>query len=142
MEIQVRSISLEDTNSIVELNQQLGYQLSENQVKTQIEEIMNHPDHLAFVAVLQDQLVGYIHGFRSIQLTSPPFFEIAALVVDEACRGKGIGAQLVSYMERQTVACETIRVRCNVKRNLAHKFYRQLGFQLQKEQKVFAKELI
>jgi GNAT superfamily N-acetyltransferase len=85
-------------------------------------------------------VLGYIHCFNALRLTSKPFNEICGLVVDEKERGKGIGKLLVKQVESLFQDNRKIRVRCNSKRKLAHKFYCDLNYTLSKEQKIFEKK--
>jgi len=139
-DIQIRSIKCEDYNIITNLTNQLGSNIQSDIVKDQINKILNNPDHYAFVAVLNNDVVGYIHCFNAIRLTSKPFTEICGLVVNENERGNGIGKLLVEKVENLFSDDRKIRVRCNTKRKLAHKFYFDQDYSLSKEQKIFEKK--
>ncbi|MBI9053347.1 MAG: GNAT family N-acetyltransferase [Bacteroidales bacterium] len=139
-DILIRIITSEDYELITSLTNQLGPNVQSDIVKDQIDKILNNPDHFAFVAVLDEEVVGYIHCFNAIRLTSKPFTEICGLVVDEKERGNGIGKLLVKHVETLFNDNRKIRVRCNVKRDLAHKFYSDLGYSLSKEQMIFEKK--
>ena len=140
-EVQIREIKIEDSESITDLTNQLGSKVSSDVVSNQITEILKNPDHFAFVAIRNNIVVGYIHCFKAIRLTSNPFVEICGLVVDEVERGNGIGKLLVQKVENLELDCQKIRVRCNTKRDLAHKFYYQLNYTQKKEQKIFEKNI-
>jgi GNAT superfamily N-acetyltransferase len=66
--------------------------------------------------------------------------QICGLVVNENERGQGIGRKLVKYVEALFNNNGKIRVRCNIKRELVHKFYSNLEYTLSKEQKIFEKK--
>ncbi|WP_457919105.1 GNAT family N-acetyltransferase [Candidatus Lokiarchaeum ossiferum] len=138
-EVLIRPVSLNDSEFITSLAIQLGSKVSFDVVKSQIHAILKKPDHFAFVAVVNDQVVGYIHCFTAIRLTSKPFTEIGGLVVDEKERGNGIGKLLVKHVEGLFNENRKVRVRCNSKRKLAHKFYTKLNYTVTKEQKIFEK---
>ncbi len=140
-EVQIRDIAIEDYESITELTNQLGASIAANTVYDQIVEVLRNPDHFAFVAIRNKKIVGYIHCFNAIRLTSKPFTEICGLIVKEEERRNGIGKLLVKKVESQNSGCGKIRVRCNSKRELAHKFYYNLNYSLNKEQKIFEKEI-
>ena len=44
---------------------------------------MSSNNHTAFVALTDEKIVGWIHGFRALLLESKPFVEIGGLLVDE-----------------------------------------------------------
>ncbi len=53
--------------------------------------VLDHPDHCLYVALADERVVGWIHGFYTLTLESGPFVAIAGLVVDENCRRSGVG---------------------------------------------------
>jgi GNAT superfamily N-acetyltransferase len=71
-----------------------------------------------------------------------PVVEIAALVVDETCRSQGIGSALVKRSEEwaSSKGYKTMRVRSNIKREAAHRFYQREGFFFLKTGHYFIKE--
>lgn len=138
-QINIREINKGDALRIAELNQELGYQTSQSLVARQLNTILSDRNHYGYIAISEQKIVGYIHGFISIRLTTAPFAEIGGLIVDEQYRKKGIGRLLVDHLERQINEVEKLRVRCNVKRNSAHEFYLSLNYQEKKEQKIFEK---
>lgn len=139
--IHIRKIQEGDAPRIAELNQELGYETSPLIVERQLRTILAEKNHYAYVAIIGDQIVGYIHGFISIRLTTEPFAEIGGLIIEERFRKNGIGRKLVGHMEQDINDVEKLRVRCNVKRSSAHEFYLALNYEENKEQKVFEKKL-
>lgn len=137
----IRKIEITDVANITELNQELGYKTSRSIVESQINTILSDENHHVLVAVHDDQVIGYIHGFISIRLTAEPFLEIGGLVVKENYRKQGIGRKLVVRLEQHIQEVEKVRVRCNLKRKSAHDFYLALNYQELKEQKIFEKTL-
>lgn len=140
--ITIREIKIEDTDSIISLNNELGYALGQGHFEKQLSEIINTKDHYLFAATINDSIIGYIHGFKALRLTSAPFIEIGALVVKKEFRRKGIGRRLVGFLEEYTQNIGSLRVRCNVKRQEAHNFYIKLNYLEKKEQKIFQKNRI
>lgn len=143
MNIQIRTIAIEDAPYINNLSEQLGYSLSTKDTSTNIKEILTLNHHIAFVAIYNEEIVGWIHAFKTTTIESFPFIELAGLVVDEKYRSKGIGKMLVGRIKQWCIEkkISLLRVRSNVKRNEAHRFYMNLGFAEIKEQKVFQIEL-
>lgn len=143
MEITSREVKPTDSAVVTHLTNQLGYLLSEEEVIRNIHLVVNSPSHSAFVAEHDQQVVGWIGVSQAIMIEFNPFCEINGLVVDEACRGKGVGKVLIEQAKKwaREKGNATLRVRCNVKRKEAHVFYQKLGFKETKEQKTFDLEL-
>ena len=76
-------------------------------------------------------------------LESDPCAEICGLVVEEAHRGHGVGTELLEAVEdwARSQGRDGIRVRSNVLREDAHRFYEGRGYRCSKRQVVFAKAL-
>jgi len=87
--------------------------------------------------------VGWLHVFVCHLMESDPYAEIGGLVVDELCRGSGIGQRLLDQAEAwaRTKACASIRLRSNIIRKEAHHFYLKRGYTVTKTQHAFAKTL-
>ena len=71
-----------------------------------------------------------------------PGVNITALVVDSGHQKKGIGKQLINITEEYAKknGYSFIRVNSSSNRIEAHKFYRHVGFNNEKDQKRFLKE--
>jgi N-acetylglutamate synthase-like GNAT family acetyltransferase len=140
MEIMIRKMHIKDLERINDFSRQLGYDLSLAETKNQIEKILSTQDHIAYVVVLKEKVVGWIHAFVSLSIESKPFVEIGGLVVDEKYRGKGMGNKLVDKIKEWTIEMKisSLRVRSNVTRLSTHEFYKKAGFEEIKEQKVFS----
>ena len=139
-QIKIRVLVEEDYKSITELSNQLGSKINSETVRNQILNILGNTDHFAFVAEKDKEIVGYIHCFEAIRLTTKPFIEISGLVISDRERRNGIGSKLVKYVEKEVAIGKKLRVRCNAKRQLAHKFYYGLNYVLKKDQKIFEKD--
>jgi GNAT superfamily N-acetyltransferase len=108
-----------------------------------LNKILLDNEHCAYAAIDEGKLIGWIHAFYVINLESKSFVEIGGMVVDEYYRGKGIGKKLIEKVEGWAIQkeCNRLRVRSNVKRKNAHKFYNRRGFIETKEQKIFDKQI-
>jgi|SRR6185312_6847141 len=137
--IQIRLITENDAIALTDLSKQLGYSLSIGETAENIREVLADKDHAAFVAIIDNQVVGWIHVLRAIRIESKPFIEIGGLVVDENYRKQGIGKLLVNKAKEWSKEkhIDKLRVRCNRKRTESHQFYLALAFVELKEQKVF-----
>jgi len=99
-----------------------------------------------YVAVLaaEGRVVGWTHVVPCLQLEDAPYAELAGLVVDESARGIGVGKVLLAAVEAWacTHGFEAMRVRSNVVRERAHRFYEREGYARVKAQAVFRKALM
>lgn len=136
MNHEIREADETDVEGLHELTKTLGYSISKETMESQLTAILKHPDHHLMVAVVNGQVIGFIHAFSTIRLTSSAFVEIGGLAIAEAFRFQGLAKNLVSSIEEASEGLP-IRVRCNRKRTGAHQFYEKLGYSEVKEQKVF-----
>lgn len=143
MEVFIRNAAAKDSEAISELSEQLGYKSSNKIIRNRLNLILKNDSHFVFVAVSDEKIIAWIHGFYSLRIESEAFVEIGGLVVNENYRKNGIGKILVESAIKWSEArnCKKIRVRSNIIRTDSHKFYKKMTFKLNKEQKVFDKQL-
>ena len=143
MGIIIRNAEIKDSESITELSNQLGYEALNSDLQNRLKTILEHPDNCIYVATVNGKVIGWIHGFYSMRVESDFFVEIGGLVVRENSRKNGIGKLLVDKLIEWTELknCRKVRVRCNVIITESHKFYEKIGFEINKEQKIFNKRL-
>lgn len=139
-----RILETEDAADINRLSGQLGYSSSLSETETRIKDMIAHTDHCAFVAITEETIIGWIHGFYALRLESIPFVEIGGLVVDENYRNLQTGKKLIELVKEWAIAKKVgkLRVRCQTKRTGSHQFYLKAGFIQTKEQKIFDMDLI
>ncbi|MDQ0968096.1 putative N-acetyltransferase YhbS [Flavobacterium sp. W4I14] len=142
--IQIREISEKDAESVAALSTQLGYESDIKQTSARIKRINNSNENCVFVALLDGEVVGWIHGFYTLRIESDPFIEIGGLIVDEKYRNLRIGKQLIENVNiwAKKHQVEKLKVRCNIKRSESHKFYEQLGFKENKRQIAFEMNVV
>ena len=143
MQISIRIAKINDSEFITELSNQLGYETRNADIQNRLEKILTNTDNCVYVATESGKIVGWIHGFFSLRIESEFFVEIGGLVVDENFRKNGIGKKLVyKVIEWSKLKnCKKVRVRCNVIRKESHRFYENIGFEINKEQKIFNKRV-
>ena len=143
MQISIRTAAINDSESLTELSNQLGYETKHAEVVNRLEKILANDDNCVYVAVQNGKIVGWIHGFYALRIESEFFVEIGGLVVDEHFRKHGIGKKLVEKVLQwsKLKKCANVRVRCNVIRKESHRFYENIGFAINKEQKIFTKRV-
>ncbi|MFC5403629.1 GNAT family N-acetyltransferase [Cohnella soli] len=135
----IRKATLSDSLEIARLSSQLGYPVDVTQLEKRLQFISTHSDHIMYVMESNYVLSGWIHANVRFLIESPPFVEIAGLVVDSAFRGNGIGKRLVLACEQWAAESgfTKIRVRTNQIRSDAVQFYNRIGFTNNKSQYVF-----
>jgi GNAT superfamily N-acetyltransferase len=141
--LQTRLASLEDAPGIARLSTQLGYPVTEADIRRRLERLLASSSHLVAVAERNGTLLGWIAGEVRILLESEPRVEISGLVVDTTERRTGIGRMLVSGVENWALRrqCQVVVVRSNVARSESHPFYEQLGYERAKTQHAYRKAL-
>lgn len=139
LNITIRPVTESDAAAITALSNQLGYLLSPEETIENIREVIADSHQAAFVACTNNDVIGWIHLFRAVRIESNPFAEIGGLVIAENYRKQGVGRLLAAKAKEwaKEKSLHKLRVRCNIKRTEAHKFYGALGFAEQKEQKIF-----
>ena len=142
--IQVRRATLRDAERLAELSSQLGYPSTPEAIKRRLRRISNDAEHFVRVAELESgRVVGWIHACASYLIESNPRAEIGGLVVEETCRGSGVGRLLMQHAEdwAGSKRLEAVYLRSNVIRKDAHRFYERLGYNNIKTQRAFLKML-
>ncbi|HEY6843120.1 MAG TPA: GNAT family N-acetyltransferase [Thermoanaerobaculia bacterium] len=106
-------------------------------------EISARADHAVFVDTAGDSVTGFIHVCVMLSLEGDSYAEVRALVVDEAHRGGGAGPRLVAAAEQwaRERQQDRVRVRSNVVRERARRFYERLGYAVVKTQNVLDRTL-
>lgn len=139
----IRPARQQDSKSISLLCGQLGYPSTPEDVARRLHQIEQFEHDALFVAEVDGRVAGWIHVIAYPLPEMDLHTEIGGLVVDEAHRSLGIGRLLVEHAEAWARAqgCSEIRVRCNVIRERAHKFYAALGYENIKTQHTFRKIL-
>ena len=131
-----------DHAAVGALVRQLGYREADEAVRERIVDIVERDDHLALVAEF-GVVVGWLHAYEVQLLEHPLYVEIGGLVVSDSARRRGSGTLLMGAAERWAVdrGIASIRLRSNVKRRAAHRFYKALGYTEVKKSFTFAKQL-
>lgn len=143
MPVQIRALCVGDLPAIVGLSSQLGYPTAIEALRSRVAEIASSPSDAALVAVDEcNRVVGWIHVARRVLLESGPFAEIVGLVVDDRQRGRGVGRGLVRRAESWAAghALTEMRVRSNIVRVGARRFYERLGYSVTKQQSVLVRQ--
>ena len=139
--IAIRTAGAADAGALAELSAQLGYLADSAAVAARLARMRADPAAgEVFVAVdARGKITGWTHVAARLNLEEAPFTELAGLVVDAAARGHGVGVALLRAAEEWSRAqgFARLRVRSNVLRERAHRFYRRQGYAETKRQVVF-----
>ena len=95
-----------------------------------MEELSHTTDRVAFAAVIDDQVVGWIDAAMERHLQYAASAVIGGLVVREDMRGFGVGSRLCLEVEEwaRSKSVPLVRVRSQIKREDAHRFYLRDGY--------------
>jgi GNAT superfamily N-acetyltransferase len=140
--MEMRTANAADAERLAELATQLGYPSTADDIRRRLPALTSAA-HCLRVADRDGAVVGWIHATHVQLLDSDDYVEIKALVVHENARGARVGEALVAEVERWAAGrrCVVMRVRSNVVRERAHRFYERLGYAVFKTQRVFGKQL-
>ena len=121
---------------------ELGYPCEEKLVFGRLANL-DADRELVLVAELDNRIVGFIHAEKYEPLYSQCMINILGIAVDNTFQRRGIGRKLIEALENWAQSCgiTTIRLNSGILRTDAHVFYRKLGFNDEKEQKRFIKQL-
>ena len=143
----IRSIRIEDSEAIQKICEiSLGYSVSVEIVMRQIQKLSEDVNH-HYVYVYEDEklqkVVGFVHAEVYESLYSYAGLNILGLAVLPEFQGKGIGKELMHYLEVNAKMDSVSFVRLNSAdyRVEAHKFYESIGYVCDKTQKRFIKRL-
>ena len=141
MTVSIRRLTVDDAEAAAELSGQLGYSCSAKDLRDRIDELSRAADRVAFAAVVAGQIVGWIDAAMERHLQSPARAVIGGLVVREDTRGLGVGKRLCLEVEEwaRSKSVPLVRVRSQIKREDAHRFYLRDGYRKVKTSFVFEK---
>jgi GNAT superfamily N-acetyltransferase len=134
----------DDAEAVAAMAGELGYPTEPAVMRARLEIVASKPDELVLVAESTARRpVGWVHAFSAIRLESPPYAEIGGLVVTEPARNSGIGHALLASAEAwaRDRGLADMRIRSNVLRERAHRFYARCGYTSPKSQRVLVKQL-
>ncbi len=137
--VKVRAMRIGDAKSVATLSGQLGYPVSQVQMKRRIAIVRNRRMQKLFVAEIDGNVEGWVEVFRPLSVLNWGKGEVGALVVERTKRGSGIGRLLLERARTWSMkqGCQFIYLRSNVKRKDAHRFYQKAGYRIHKTQHVF-----
>ena len=138
----IRPIELSDAAEVCDLIQQLGYERPFDDVAGWIESLGKCPQsQAAFVAELDNHVIGWIEISIQHRLQSAPYALIGGLVVKEGFRNQKVGLKLCERAEAWgwETGVAFVRVTSRSTRLDAHRFYENNRYRLTKVSHIFEK---
>ena len=145
MELSIGPLFLSDLDAVVTLSRQLGYEVFSGEVRARLARVLEKPDHfLIGIRSQSGHLIAYAHALREpTSLLAPERAELHTLVVEANFRDQGIGGRLLGAAEdwARSQGLSRMRLRSNMKREAAHRFYFREGYAIEKTSHVFTQDL-
>jgi GNAT superfamily N-acetyltransferase len=137
----VRPYAAADLPRLVELSEVLGYPLEAEELFERVG--LLDDDDLLVVGEVDAVVVGFASARLDDHVAEGPAVEVVALVVDPAAQRRGVAAALMGAVGAWARDCgrDVLRLRSNVVREAAHRFYTGEGFEVVKRSTVFEKRL-
>jgi GNAT superfamily N-acetyltransferase len=141
--VSIRRLTVHDAEAAAKLSEELGYPSPAEDLRERIEELSRTTDRVAFAAVIDDQVVGWIDAAMERHLQYAASAVIGGLVVRGDMRGLGVGKRLCLEVEEwaRSKSVSLVRVRSQIKREDAHRFYLRDGYSKVKTSFVFEKSV-
>lgn len=120
-----------DAKAVAALSGELGYPVSESQVRDRFLRIAATMGDGLFVASNEQQaVVGWVHVHTVDRLEVERYAEIGGLIVASACRGGGVGRSLMVSAEKWATdsGYDRIKLSSGAHRHEAHAFYERIGY--------------
>jgi len=139
----IRDAVVSDAAEITRLVLELGYPAETAVIAKRLARVTAGPQRVVLVAVIEEQVVGWLEARASEVLESGFRVEIVGLVVSDLCRRRGVGRHLIQRAEEWAAKIDAplLVVRSNIKRVESHRFYTALGFTTTKTQVVYRKSM-
>lgn len=142
-DIIIRQAKIEDYKDICKICcDDLGYNCSEELVKERLKGFDKNNERV-LVAVYNGKVVGYLHAQIYKTLYFEELINFLGLAISKEYRNKNVGTRLVNEIENwaKENGIKKVRVNSGFSRKEAHEFYRSLGYNNEKEQIRFLKNL-
>ena len=139
----IREAMITDAVAICHISSKdLGYECEESFVKDRLEQLDSSRE-IVFVAEADGKVAGYVHAEVYNLLYFESMVNILGLAVSSDCRRQGAGKALMNRVEvwAKELGIKEIRLNSGGTRKEAHEFYRAIGFDDEKAQIRFLKEV-
>jgi len=139
----IRKADKQDAFSICKIScNDLGYECSSELVLNRLSNLDERRETV-IVAQDNDMIVGYIHAEIYNTLYFESMINILGLAVLNDYRRRGVGKALLKHAEgwARELGIKKVRLNSGAARKEAHNFYRAMGYNNEKEQIRFIKDL-
>ena len=129
--VTIRDAQISDAPRLTSLIVELGHPIEEAGVRRNLE-TLSAAGMLPLVAVIGDEVIAMCGLSAMVTVhRDAPVGRISVMIVTEEHRGGGIGSLLVAEAEERLAArgCRIVEVTSNQRREGAHHFYEQLGYE-------------
>jgi GNAT superfamily N-acetyltransferase len=132
MEIEIRDACAADAEALAPLMEQLVHRpCTPEQIESRLCRLATAGVDRVLVAVVEGRVAG-LAGVTYAWLfhADAPTARLMSIVVDEGCRGRGVGRRLVeaSIAQARTWGCDRLELTSRLERSDAHRFYETMGF--------------
>ncbi|MDR3537548.1 MAG: GNAT family N-acetyltransferase [Acetobacteraceae bacterium] len=123
-------MTTEDAVAAQRLLAQLGYPLELLEVRRRYDAVVRSADHAVMLADQDGTIVALCHMYVRPALDKPPEVVVQSLVVEQACRGSGMGKRMLAAAEAWAAdrGFGSVALASNISRTPAHAFYEALGY--------------
>lgn len=129
----IRRVKKEDIALLLPLMEQLGYPQELKDMQKRFQHFTNQEGYGVAVAEQERKIIGWVAWSKSLSFVTPKVrIRIEGLVIDAPYQARGIGKQLMTYVEdfaKQYSPC-IIDLTSGLRRAKegSHEFYRALGY--------------
>jgi GNAT superfamily N-acetyltransferase len=132
MDIEIRDARDADADALSPLMEQLMHQpTTPAQIRWRLLRLQAGDVDRVFAAQVEGRVVGFAGvTYAWLFHADLPTARLMSIVVDEGCRGQGIGRRLVEASTEQARAwgCDRLELTSRLERAGAHSFYESVGF--------------
>ena len=140
MNIMIREATIQDGQAIHKLNtEEMGYDYGFEKTLKRLQYFLKDMNHKIFVAEIEGEVVGYVHGNSYELLYYDSLKNIMGIAVLQKYKKNGVGKLLLQQVEIWAKSTGAVGVRLNSgeSRTDAHLFYQACGYHNKKNQKNF-----
>ena len=137
MTFSIREALPVDAEAIYDLNtSEMGYSFPLEATQSQLIKLLNSGSDKIFVALVDSEVVGYVHANNYDLLYAPHMKNIMGIAVSRVYKRQGIGKALLEQVDHWAVetGATAVRLVSGVSRKEAHAFYRACGYSGDKQQ--------
>ena len=133
MQMLIRKSQDEDNISIGNLiNEELGYKdLNYEKLLNRLQKMKSDDKHLTVVAEIEGKVIGFIGFYKGIAYNyDGEYIQIIALAVKKEYQNRGIGSQLLKWVEDYAIGhnIRSFGLNSGLHRTEAHSFYENNGY--------------